>query len=395
MPLTLVGFRVDFPWVCRVRSTLRRHSRLSPDQSNPPRPPVPDQAHDHEGSSGFDSNRRYQHFAEGNRHVIMRFSALWLVTTFVNIGCVASFGQVQAERRTVVTPLPNEEILLPCDYRMILPEAKDPIRAVWTIFDRGQDYLRWYEDRQVRAFAREHQLALVLAMHCRSKEREDMIVEPRKGVGRTLFTAIDQFADSDGVPELKTAPLIVMGWSGAGSLVGRLAGYRPERYLAGIAYAPGQYEPLGMDTIELSPEAISSPQLIIANGGDNVNGTERPYAYFKRYFDMGAPWTFVIQNRTPHCCLQNAQTLILDWLHGVLTTDSKKRAGERGYLKVEFSQLRDEWKRPIFNARSGRIGVNSKARPGELPAGWLPSSTFAQEWLVFVSRATPIAVWKP
>jgi hypothetical protein len=70
-----------------------------------------------------------------------------------------------------------------------------------------------------------------------------------------------------------TAPLIVMGWSGAGSLVGRLAAYRPERYLAGIAYAPGQYDPLGVDTIELSQDAIRTPQRIIANGGDNVNGT--------------------------------------------------------------------------------------------------------------------------
>ena len=318
------------------------------------------------------------------------------VTAFVGIGCVASFGQAQEERRTVVTPLPEENILRPCEYRMILPETKDPIRAIWTIFDRGQDYLRWYQDRQIRAFANEHHLALVLAMQCRSKERDDMIVEPRQGVGRALFAAIDQFAVSDGQPELKTAPLIVMGWSGAGSLVGRLAGYRPGRYLAGIAYAPGQYQPLGMDTIELSPEAISSPQLIIANGGDNINGTERPYAYFKRYFDQGAPWTFLIQNRTPHCCLQNAQTLILDWLHGVLTTDPKKRGtGDYGYLTVEFSQVTDEWKRPVFNARASRIGTNRKARPGELPSGWLPSSTFAQEWLVFVRRSTPIAVWKP
>jgi len=102
-----------------------------------------------------------------------------------------------------------------------------------------------------------------------------MIVEPAKGVGRALYTALDQFADSERRPELRTAPLIAMGWSGAGSLVGRLAGYRAERYLAGIAYAPGQYEPLGMDTIELSQAAIRMPQLIIANGGDNINGTER------------------------------------------------------------------------------------------------------------------------
>jgi hypothetical protein len=93
-----------------------------------------------------------------------------------------------------------------------------------------------------------------------------------------------QFADSEGRLELITVGIIAMGWSGAGSLVGRLAGYRPERYIAGIAYKPGQYEPLGMDTIELSDQAMSSPQLIIANGGDNIKGTERPYGYFKKYF---------------------------------------------------------------------------------------------------------------
>jgi hypothetical protein len=51
-----------------------------------------------------------------------------------------------------------------------------------------------------------------------------------------------------------------MGWSGAGSLVGRLARFRPERFLADILYAPGQQEPLGMDTIELGPKEIRKPQ---------------------------------------------------------------------------------------------------------------------------------------
>src|SRR5438105_2684345 len=78
----------------------------------------------------------------------MRFTAsLWFV-------CVASFGQAPEERRTLVAPLPDEEIAHPCEYRMILPETKDPIKAMWTIFDRGQDWLKWYQDRQVRAFAR-------------------------------------------------------------------------------------------------------------------------------------------------------------------------------------------------------------------------------------------------
>jgi hypothetical protein len=316
---------------------------------------------------------------------------------FISLSSIALFGQTPDERRTVVVPLENENILRPCEYRIVLPETNNPVRAVWVIFDRGQDYLKWYEDRQVRAFARDHQLALLLAMHCRSKEREDMIVEPTKGVGRALFTALDQFAAAEGHAEMKTAPIIAMGWSGAGSLVCRLAGYQTARYLAGIAYAPGQYEPLGMDTIELSHEAMSKPQLIIANGGDNINGTERPYSYFRKYFERGAPWTFVVQNRTPHCCLQNVQTLILDWLHSVLTTEPPAwGSGAHGYFTAEFSSVMDEWKRPVFNAKSSRIEAKGRAaKRRELPAGWLPSSTFAEEWLAFTRRANPIAVWRP
>jgi len=39
--------------------------------------------------------------------------------------------------------------------------------------------------------------------------------------------------------------------------------------------------------------------------------------------------------------------------------------------------------------------VKGKSRRGELPAGWMPSPRFAEEWLAFVGRRTPIAVWKP
>lgn len=232
-------------------------------------------------------------------------------------------------------------------------------------------------------------------MHCRSKEREDMIVLPEKGVGRALFAALDQFAAASGHGELKSAGIVALGWSGAGSLVGRLAAYRPSRYVAGIAYAPGQYEPLGMDTIELSGEALRSPQLVIANGGDKVNGTERPYAYFKKYFDLGAPWTFVVQNQLPHCCLQNAQNLILEWLRAILGAEKPTRASSYGYLAVEPTKVMDDWKRPTFNATSGRVGSLGKSKRSELPAGWMPSRAFLQEWLALVGKHKPIAVWRP
>jgi hypothetical protein len=239
--------------------------------------------------------------------------------------------------------------------------------------------------------------ALMLPRHCRSKEREDMTVEPSQGVGCALFTALDQFASSTGHAELASAGLIVMGWSGAGSLTAPRPGYRPGPILASIDHAPGQYIPLGMDTIHLSGDAMRSPQLVIANGADKVNGTAQPYEFFRRHWDWGAPWTFVIQNRKPHCCLQNAQTLILGWVEALLVRGWHPRpGGPFGFIEVEPTDVRDEWKAPVSYIRAAVVS-NAKhpSSRNQLPAGWLISRKFAREWLVFAKRANLPAVRKP
>ena len=88
--------------------------------------------------------------------------------------------------------------------------------------------------------------------------------------------------------------------------------------LAVIPTNPAQYDPLGMDTINLSPKAAAIPQLILTGSADGVSGTQRPYDYFRRYYDQGASWTFVVQNNAPHCCIMNAKALILEWLDAVV-----------------------------------------------------------------------------
>jgi hypothetical protein len=94
--------------------------------------------------------------------------------------------------------------------------------------------------------------------------------------------------------------------------------------------------------------------LIIANGGDKVCGAERPYQYFKQYYERGAPWTFVVQNNIPHCCIGNAKNLILTWLEAMIkrrlpTVISKplrpvsRRSGWSAFFKAELTATKDEW----------------------------------------------------
>ena len=143
-------------------------------------------------------------------------------------------------------------------------------------------------------------------------------MDPAKGIGRALFAALSQFGEVSGHRELLSAKLILLGFSGTGSLVGRFAGDAPDRVLAVVATHPGLHNPLGLETIDLSPEAAAIPQFILAGSTDRITGTERPYAYFRKHFDRGAPWTFVVQNKTPHCCVINAKALMLMWLDAVV-----------------------------------------------------------------------------
>jgi hypothetical protein len=113
-------------------------------------------------------------------------------------------------------------------------------------------------------------------------------------------------------------------------MVARMVGYAPDRILAAVEYAPGHWEPIGIDTVKLPEAALSVPQFIIVNGADNICGTQRPYAYFEQYHhtrtddfhdpEQRAAW---LRNEShpnsplvaggcdrttaPHCCDQNTR----------------------------------------------------------------------------------------
>ena len=154
--------------------------------------------------------------------------------------------------QTSVAPQPEEDLAAPCRYEVTLTNPSRSVRGVWVIFERSRDMLLYYQDADVRAFARRHDLALLFPLHCQSKSPEtggDMNVDPSKGIGRALFSALSQLAETSNHPELASARLILLGFSGTGSLVGRLA--RSRRTGCSRSFPPTQHniDPLGMDTI--------------------------------------------------------------------------------------------------------------------------------------------------
>lgn len=298
--------------------------------------------------------------------------------------------------QTTVAPKPDEDILGDCRYEITIPNPARPIRAVWVIFDRGRDMLRYYGDPEVQAFAYGKDLALLLPFHCRAKGYEDMDVDPSKGIGRALSTALEQLAKSSGHPELASAKLILMSFSGGGSLVARMTGFAPDRIIAAIPANPGHFDPLGMDTVNLSPQALAVPQLILTGSADPVSGTKRPYEYFRKYFEQGAPWAFVIQNKIPHCCISNAKKLILLWIEAMLEERQSpdgtlrpvdRQKGWNAFISTQETETKDTWGEKTSELAKAHIQRSAAHPPRNMiPAGWLPNHRVAKEWRSFVKR---------
>lgn len=326
----------------------------------------------------------------------MRRSAACLTAILLAIPALAQRTGIYS---TTVAPQTSEHLLEPCRYELSLPQPAAAMRAVFVIFDRGREVFDLYSSPELFRFSGKERIALLLARHCRSQETEDIDVQPEHGIGRALFTALDQLAQLSKHGELTSAKVIVFGFSGGGSLAGRFPGYSPDRVMAAIAYAPGQYDPLGMDTIELPAAAAAVPQLIITNGDDTVNGTRRPFDYFQRHFERGAPWAFAIQNGVPHHGgLANAQPLMLAWIEALLDSTAqapvvtalapgRQGAGWWLYLRTEPTATHDEWDNPVLRATDARIEKAGSREPGNYTAaGWMASRKAVGEWLDFVRK---------
>jgi pimeloyl-ACP methyl ester carboxylesterase len=223
-----------------------------------------------------------------------------------------------------------------------------------------------------------------------------MNMDPVQGLGPSFLRALDHFAEETQHPELRKADLILLGFSGTGPLSARFIAEYPNRILAGVLSAPGHFPPQGINTVELSHNAQQVPELIIAGGADERSGTQLPYDYFLKYRHLGAPWTFVLQNQSPHCCTANVKILMLDWLSAVLKQRMRTDAGLSlrnvadegdwiGLIHIQPTSIQDSFHLYTFDATGPEIRRLRKSERMN-DESWLPNALVAREWLSFVEQ---------
>ena len=145
-----------------------------------------------------------------------------------------------------------------------------------------------------------------------------MDMYPEHGLGRSLLTVLNTIGRESGHPELGNAKLIVLGFSGTGAYFGHFVAYSPDRVLAAILANPGANDPDNVDKIRLDQNDVAVPELIIVGGVDTISGTAKPYNFYHRYRPKRAPWVYLVQNKIPHCCINDTKSFMLDWLQEVI-----------------------------------------------------------------------------
>src|ERR1017187_7287151 len=150
---------------------------------------------------------------------------------------------------TTVAPLASETLAGPCPHDLTLPAGRRAVRAVWVTFDRGEDIMKFYSDPDVVAFARRNDLALMMPHQCPAKNApggpKEMDMDPSHGVGRALFTALDQFSHQSGHAELSSAKLILLFFRGGGLLFAPFVVPAPNPFVPPTPADPGHYDPVG------------------------------------------------------------------------------------------------------------------------------------------------------
>jgi hypothetical protein len=124
----------------------------------------------------------------------------------------------------------------------------------------------------------------------------------------------------------------------------------------------------------------------------------------RKYFEQGSPWTFVVQNKVPHCCAINAKALVLDWLDAVVVQRLTRSTGWYGFIKTVQSDInecpdpfppakpiwcrgaKDSWGGANWSVSAATFNHRRNVPSAALPAGWLPTRRFADEWRSFVSQ---------
>ena len=222
---------------------------------------------------------------------------------------------------TTVAPLATDDLSGPCIYEMAGPPDAATQSGVLVVFERGDD-VQIFEDPSIQKMALELNLTTVFAHQCDAISYGDLQSDASQGPARALFLALGQFATITHHPEFATTPVILYGFSAAGTLAMTMSEARPDR----------------------------------------------------------APWGYAVQNDTDHCCNLSTLNIILPWIRAIAAKPPVSAGSPVSFVCVPDGAY-DSYGTPDCDFTFAGLGDPTSTEE----SGWMPDDPSAQAWYPWVT----------
>ncbi|HVU22897.1 MAG TPA: alpha/beta hydrolase [Opitutus sp.] len=263
------------------------------------------------------------------------------------------------------------------EFRLWLPPAVTPVRAALLLVPgSNEDGRVMVDDEAWRAFAAQHDLALVACCFSDQPHEQDFIeayANAARGSGQALLDALQQFADRSQHPELANAPLLLWGMSAGGEFNYEFAAWRPERVIAFVVNKGGIYY-----SALVSPAARAVPALLFVGERDLPSRIGIIKGLFAVNRRAGALWALTPEPGVAHA-EGRSRALSQLFFADVLPLRLNAPGSPLRTLDASTGLLGDPATGAITPA--GRASV-----PDSLTA-WLPTPRVAAAWRAVVTDA--------
>lgn len=263
-------------------------------------------------------------------------------------------------------------------FRFWMPPQSGPIRAVLVLNPGSNgDGRPAAADTAWQAFATKHRLAIV-ATRFTDKPHEQGFFEDyiavAKGSGDAFLTALGDFAERSGHPEVATAPFLLWGMSAGGQFNYEFVAWKPERVIGFVVNKGGVYY-----SALLSKAARQVPGILFTGEKDLAFRTNTINGLFAVNRRGAALWALAEEPGVAHV-VGRSRDVAMVLFEDLLALRLPRSGNELVPLDEGAGFLGD------LTAKSYTPLAGGKAP--NYPTAWLPTERVAKAWQALVTAGT-------
>lgn len=196
------------------------------------------------------------------------------------------------------------------------------------------------------------------------------------------LTALEEFADASGHPELVRAPLFVMGFSFGGCYAHAFTHEHPDRVIGFMSQKGGCHQQL------IGGEILQVPGYLVIGEDDTESRSDNIKQLFDSNRAEGALWALAVEPGSAHVPVQD-QELLSNWMDAVIGSRLPETVMPGEPVRLNAVSESSGW---LGNLESFSTAAYPCYDEDRLLASWLPSMQTAMDWQRFVSSASVTTV---